>query len=274
MFTPKQLALSAIIAAALGTTAYAQQSPTPNSTSDRSSATAPASPSATDRNTADKADRGAKNRDRSAKNDSNDLKRSDRKFVEKVARNNQAELELAKIAEQKAGSQEVKDFAKHMVDDHTKAGEELKSAVASKDAKVPTDLDRSHKRLADQLNKMQGQDFDRKYMSEMVSDHEKTLKELQKEAKDAKDPALKSFAEKTASTVQQHLDMARKVADQVGATRGGRGNRSARATGTTPTDANTGANAPKADSKANASMGSSTSSTQRNTPATKDDKKQ
>ena len=109
-------------------------------------------------------------------------------------------------------------------------------------------------------------------MTEMVRDHEKTLKDLQQASKNAKDPQFKAFADKTQTAVSQHLDQARKISDQVGGNRGGRNNKSAAATGTTPTDANSGSNA-KSSAKSDANTGASTSSTQRDTPAAKDDNK-
>jgi putative membrane protein len=54
-------------------------------------------------------------------------------------------------------------------------------------------------------------------MSEMVKDHQKDLKAMQKAAKHAKDPEVKAYAETTASVIKEHLDMARQVAADVGA---------------------------------------------------------
>jgi putative membrane protein len=64
-------------------------------------------------------------------------------------------------------------------------------------------------------------------MSEMVKDHQNTLKEMQKQAKESKDPEVKAFAEKTAGVVKEHLDMARQINAQVGG-KGGAKNASAK----------------------------------------------
>ena len=48
-------------------------------------------------------------------------------------------------------------------------------------------------------------------MDAMVKDHEKDLAEFEKEAKNGSDPSVKSFADKTAKTVQEHLQMAKEI---------------------------------------------------------------
>ena len=48
--------------------------------------------------------------------------------------------------------------------------------------------------MADKLSKLSGKDFDKEYISDMVDDHEKDVKEFEKASKDAKDPDLKAWA--------------------------------------------------------------------------------
>ena len=44
-----------------------------------------------------------------------------------------AEVELGKLATQKASSEDVKKFGQRMVDDHTKANDQLKQIAGNKD---------------------------------------------------------------------------------------------------------------------------------------------
>ncbi len=67
----------------------------------------------------------------------------------------------------------------------------------------------------DRLNGLSGNEFDKEYVSLMVKDHEKDLKEFQHAAKKAENPELKSFAAETSSVIEQHLQMAKNLADQV-----------------------------------------------------------
>jgi putative membrane protein len=85
-----------------------------------------------------------------------------------------AEVQLGKLAAEKALSQEVKQFGQRMVDDHGKANDRLKQLATTKGVNLPTELDRSTQREMDKLAKLSGADFDREYMKHMVSDHRRT----------------------------------------------------------------------------------------------------
>jgi putative membrane protein len=139
------------------------------------------------------------------------LSHGDRKFIENAAEGGMAEVQLGKLAEQKAASDQVKQFGKKMADDHQKANEQLKKIAASKGINLPTDISASDRREYDKLQKKSGADFDREYMKEMVSDHKKDVKDFQSAAKSADDAEIKNFASSTLPTLQQHLDLAQQT---------------------------------------------------------------
>jgi putative membrane protein len=147
------------------------------------------------------------------------LASGERKFMEKAAMDGLAEVQMGQIAQQKAQNAQVKDFAGRMVTDHTKANEELKSLASAKGVQLPAEVDRSHKRHADELQKKSAEKFDREYMEHMVKEHKKDVKEFEKQAKGAKDPELKAFAQKTLPVLQSHLQAAQATYD---ATKGSR----------------------------------------------------
>ena len=153
--------------------------------------------------------------DRSTGKNPATLSSSDRKFIEKAAAGGMAEVELGKLAQEKASSDQVKQFARRMVDDHSKANDQLKSLASSKGVNVPTEIDRSERRELDNLAKKSGTDFDREYMKHMVSDHKTDVKEFTSESKSAKDGDIKSFAASTLPTLEQHLDLAKSTEDAV-----------------------------------------------------------
>ena len=133
---------------------------------------------------------------------------SDRKFMEKAAKGGLAEVELGKLAADKAASAEVKQFGKRMVDDHSKANDKLKALATAKGVNLSTGLDRSTRREMDKLAKLSGADFDREYMKHMVSDHKTTVSDFKSEAKKAKDADVKDFAATTLPTLEEHLKLA------------------------------------------------------------------
>jgi len=136
------------------------------------------------------------------------LDRSDRKFIEEAAKGGMAEVEMGQLASERAQSPDVKQFGQRMVQDHSKANDELKQLASSKGVDVPAQTDKSHQKKMEKLQKLSGAQFDKQYMDDMVKDHKKDVKEFQKEAKSAKDPDVKSFAAKTTPTLQEHLQMA------------------------------------------------------------------
>jgi putative membrane protein len=140
------------------------------------------------------------------------LSNSEKKFLEKAAQHSKAEVEAGKLAESKATNPEAKKFGQQMVQDHGKAYDEAVQLAKSKAVSVPAEPDSSHKREAKNLEKLSGAEFDRKYMAAMVKDHEADVKEFRKMAKEAKDPDVKTFAEKSLPVLESHLQLARQVA--------------------------------------------------------------
>ena len=147
----------------------------------------------------------------SGSNSSRQLSGADKTFMMKAAQGGMAEVELGQLATQKAEGQDVKKFGQRMVDDHSKANDQLKSIAQEKGVQLPTDLDAKDKALKDRLSKLSGEQFDRAYMRNMVQDHKKDVAEFQKEANSAKDPDVKNFAQQTLPTLQDHLKMAQQT---------------------------------------------------------------
>jgi len=137
---------------------------------------------------------------------------TDSTFVKKAAQGGLAEVELGQLATQKASSEEVKKFGQRMVDDHSKANEQLKQVAAEKNIDVPQQLDAKDKATKARLEKLSGEQFDRAYMKYMVRDHQKDVAEFERESKIAKDPAIKNFAQQTLPTLKDHLKEAERIA--------------------------------------------------------------
>lgn len=133
------------------------------------------------------------------------LKSADARFAMKAAQGGMAEVQLGKLAAEKGGSPDVKAFGQQMVDDHSKANDQLKSVASQEKMTLPSSLDSKDRALYTKLEGMSGADFDRMYVKAMVKDHEQDVKEFQKEADKGKDPQVKNFASQTLPVLQQHL---------------------------------------------------------------------
>jgi len=132
----------------------------------------------------------------------------DRKFMMEAATGGMMEVELGRLAAQQGSSDAVKKFGQRMVDDHSKANEELMQLASTKGVTLPTELDAKHKSEVTKLSKMTGADFDRAYSKMMLSDHVKDVAEFEKQSTKANDADLRAFSAKTLPTLQEHLQMA------------------------------------------------------------------
>ena len=140
---------------------------------------------------------------------------ADKTFAEKAAIGGMAEVQLGNLAQQKAASDQVKQFGARMVTDHSKANDELKQIASTKGMQLPAAPDDKHKKDVDRLQKMSGAAFDKAYMSHMLDDHKHDVAEFKKQAGSGKDADLKAFASKTLPTLQEHLQLAQSTNDAV-----------------------------------------------------------
>jgi putative membrane protein len=118
--------------------------------------------------------------------DRNEVKSSDKDFVNDVAVANMAEIELGRMAVSKSSNAQVKRFGQMMIDDHTKAGDKLMAAVSPHNITFPTQLDDKHRSLQERLTKLQGAEFDREYAKAMVDGHQDVSDKLESRIDKAK----------------------------------------------------------------------------------------
>lgn len=145
----------------------------------------------------------------------------DRDFIMDAAIGGMMEVELGQMATQKGASEAVKQFGQRMVDDHSKANQELMSLASSKGITLPTAIDEKHRKDMTKLSAMSGAEFDRAYSKMMLSDHKKDVSEFEKQSTKGADPDLKAFASKTLPTLHEHLQMANALpANQAGGSGG------------------------------------------------------
>jgi putative membrane protein len=145
----------------------------------------------------------------------------DAPFIGTAAMDGLAEIEHGRLAMQRASSANVRQFAQRMVDDHRKAGDELKRLASQKDVTLATELDDQHRATHDNLVKLQGAAFDEAYMDHMVKAHLQAVALFQQEGKTGADPEVKAWALKTLPMLQAHAKLATSINATVG--KAGRG---------------------------------------------------
>jgi putative membrane protein len=132
-------------------------------------------------------------------------------FTVEAAAGGLMEVELGKIAQEKATNPRIKEFGAMMAKDHSEANDQLKSLAQQKNITLPTSVSDKQQKDIDDLNKKTGKDFDKAYMNMMLDDHKKDIKKFEKAGNDLKDADIKGFAMNALPTLQKHLDSARAI---------------------------------------------------------------
>lgn len=137
---------------------------------------------------------------------------TDKQFFANAAQTDMLEIEASKLAVDRATNEQVKSFASMIVSDHTGTSGELKSMASAKGVTLPTELSGKHKATLEKLQKAQGAEFDRLYAQQIaVQAHRDAVTLYTNTAKNAKDPEVKGFAQKTLPALKQHLTQAQQI---------------------------------------------------------------
>ena len=146
------------------------------------------------------------------------LSTADKDALHKMANGNLGEVQLAKLALTNSESQDVKDFAQKMIDDHGKANEDLIAIGKAHGTDYTPKLSSTETLTFDKMRALKGSTFDANYIKHAVADHTDDVKEYQKDAKTVKDADLLAYVEKTTPIVEDHLKMAKDIQSKMGPT--------------------------------------------------------
>lgn len=139
----------------------------------------------------------------------NRISATDRQFMVKAAQAGIAEITLAQLALQRAVTNEARQYAQKMIEDHTQANSELMQLAAEKGVTLPTTMDSKHMALRARLGQIPGKRFDQTYINEMVRDHQNVTAMFQRQTRVGQDPDVKSFAANKLPALRDHWQMAR-----------------------------------------------------------------
>lgn len=135
----------------------------------------------------------------------NDMEK-DADFVAEAAALNIAEIEAAKLATQRSSNAEVKDIARMLEAEHTKALTELKTLAQQKSITLPVEAKDSDKKDMEKLSKEDSKDFDKKWLEKMDDAHDKAINKFERKADNAEDADIKAFAAKMVPHLKMHKD--------------------------------------------------------------------
>jgi putative membrane protein len=157
----------------------------------------------------------------SASNPSGDatLTAEDQQFFDNVTSSNRMEVEVGRVAEDKAADDRVKQLAQKIADDHERAGRDLTSNVSNSRGHDAARAEHGqpmpgHEEMRQRLEKLSGAAFDRAYLEEMVKHHQKDIKEFERAAQSS-NAQIRGFAERTLPTLREHLQMSQQLQQTV-----------------------------------------------------------
>lgn len=144
------------------------------------------------------------------------LSHEDTSFLSDAAQGGLDEVQVGQMAERSATNQNVRNFAKKMIDEHSRLNGELQSLASHKNYKLPDDISIKQKASNKLLSSKNGRSFDDSYVSSMVKDHRDDVQAFEKEASSGEDQDVRAFASKALVTLREHLRMAEDLARELG----------------------------------------------------------
>jgi putative membrane protein len=135
---------------------------------------------------------------------------AEKMFIKKAADGGMTEVELGRLAAEKGGNDEVKNFGNQMVTDHTKINDNLKEVAGKLNVTVPARVSAKHRMTIDKMAGMSGAAFDKAYVPATVKDHENDIAEFEKADKTVKNEDLKTFIEDSLPMMKDHLEKIKK----------------------------------------------------------------
>jgi putative membrane protein len=136
------------------------------------------------------------------------LNAADVKFVKTQAAAGKAEVKISELAVKKADRADVKALAAMLVTDHTAVNAELKALASKKGVELSAVISPAHAATFQKLEKLEGANFDKEFLSVIISDHKKCISNFKVASTDSKDTDLRVWVDKTIPALKSHLEKA------------------------------------------------------------------
>jgi putative membrane protein len=145
---------------------------------------------------------------------------SDSNIVAKLDASDKGEVELARLIETKATNDSVKAYAKKLVTDHTKSEKDVMNLERQvKLAEKPLKSDTTRQAAQHQLQRFRsmpkGKSLDSAFVQHEIEDHEHDIADAKAMQNQAKNDQLKQAIQQELPTLQQHLEIAQRLSQQL-----------------------------------------------------------
>jgi len=137
---------------------------------------------------------------------------SDASFLRAASQAQMKEIELAKIARDRAADDDVREFARHMIDDHSRSLSRLRTVASDEGVSLAESLDADGRNAVMRLKSVSGRELDRRYMEMTLDDHREAIDLFERQAQSGENMRVRRFAEDALPTLRHHMTMARHTA--------------------------------------------------------------
>ena len=140
-----------------------------------------------------------------ARTSNRQLSPTDRAFLQEVSRDNLAEVKTARMVEQKTDDAAIRDYAKDLVNDHTKAEQQLSTVATSLGVTLPRQPDAQQTATYDQLKSLSGKQLDAAFVKDNLKDHKTDIRTFDQRLADSQNPTVKNFVAAQLPHLQDHI---------------------------------------------------------------------
>lgn len=210
---------AALLAALLVAPVWAQTSTspsTPDSAASQPSTTNPPATSTSPGSSSDMSATGMTGQPPGSTSGAKEISGKDRSFLKDVMEENQQEIQLGQIAQQKATDPQVKQFAQKLVTERQQIQTQLRQIAQRGGMDISKMQEKEGEKSSkfDRLQKLSGAEFDKEFAKEAVKMHRKDVRRFEEYAKEAKHDELKNLATQKLTNLRQHLDTAQTLSGE------------------------------------------------------------
>jgi putative membrane protein len=132
----------------------------------------------------------------------------DKQFMISAAKTDMTKAHEGQMAETQGRSDDVKNFAKTLVQDHTNSYTQLSELAAKEGVSIPKGINASRNPSIRLLVHLTGQRFDQAFTKDEIATERQTIAAFKREVAHGKDSDVKAYASKMIPVLERHLQLA------------------------------------------------------------------
>jgi putative membrane protein len=140
----------------------------------------------------------------------------DKLFLLNAALDSMCEVELSQQAQQKAQSDQVKQLAQHLIQDHQQMNQRLQQTAQQLGVQIPQSLTRMKQEEIRVLASLSSREFEQHYVANMNAGHAKDIACFEAASSLSQNPQVKQFATEFLPKLREHRQMVRQSETALG----------------------------------------------------------